>query len=408
MSAREEPSTTDRAGVGLYPAPAISEVERAERARRAFDFVPDRIDAIALFDEQFVQYYTGFVFHPTERPIGVVLLRGGERTVLVPRLEKEHADGTASYERLLVYPEYPGETHPMRLLAEDLRARGVSRLGVDHDGYPVTAGYRPYPLSQELDVTFVSPEVDRQMSLKSDAELALIRESAYWGGVAHRLLQEYTRVGARETEVVGKACKEATAAMREWRGGEYSKRNRWIDGALAIYRGQIGPNSALPHALTNDAVFADGDTLVTGAAADAHGYLSELERTMFVGEPSRDQRRFFRHMLDLQDIAFESIRAGVTGADVDIAVRTYFERHDLLEYWRHHVGHGLGQRIHESPFLDVGDDTVLEAGMVLSVEPGLYVPGLGGFRHSDTVLVTDTGCELITDYPRGIEELIVG
>lgn len=408
MTERDVSGFLDHAGKDLIPAKPISGAERSQRARRAFDFVPPHVDAIALFDEQFVQYYTGFVYHPTERPIGVVLLRGGERVLLVPRLEKEHAEETASFERLLVYPEYPGETHPMRLLADHLRDSGVRRVGADHDGYPVVAGYRPYPLSSELGVELVSPAIDRQMSLKSDAELALIRESAYWGGVAHRLLQEYTRVGTRETEVVGAACGDATTRMRDWRGGAYRQLNRWINGALAIYRGQIGPNSALPHALTNDAVFSEGDTLVTGAAADAHGYLSELERTMFVGQPSAEQRRFFAHMLDLQDISFEAIRPGATGADVDRAVRAYYEREDLWPYWRHHVGHGLGQRIHESPFLDVGDETVLEPGMVLSVEPGLYVPGLGGFRHSDTVLVTDVGCELITDYPRGFNDLIVG
>ncbi len=402
------PGRVERAGDGLSPAPPIGAAERRDRARRAFDFVAAEIDAIVLFDDQYVQYYTGFVFLPTERPIGVVLLRGGERALLVPRLEKEHAEETSQVERLIVYPEYPGEAHPMRLLADDLRSRGVSRVGVDHDGYPVVAGYSPYPLSSELDVRFVSPAVDHQMALKSPAELDLIRESAYWGAVAHRLLQDYTAAGSRETEVVGRACKEATARMREWRGGEYRQLNRWIDGALAIYRGQIGPNSALPHAMTNDAVFAEGDTLVTGAAADAHGYLSELERTMFVGQPSAEQRRYFDHMLNLQDISFDAIRAGAKGADVDRAVRAYYEREGLWDYWRHHVGHGLGQRIHESPFLDVGDDTVLEAGMVLSVEPGIYVPGLGGFRHSDTVLVTDSGCELITDYPRALPDLIVG
>ena len=396
------------AGKDLSPTSPITDSERRGRSTRVFDLVSPRLDAVALFDEQFVQYYTGFVYHPTERPIGVVLLRGGERVLLVPRLEQEHAEQTASFERLLVYPEYPGQLHPMRILVDDLRDQRVSRLGVDHDGYPVVAGYRTYPLSQELEVELVSPVIDRQMALKSDAELALIRESAYWGGVAHRLLQEYTRVGSHETEVVGRACKDATARMREWRGGAYRQLNRWINGALAIYRGQIGPNSALPHALTNDAAFSEGDTLVTGAAADAHGYLSELERTMFLGQPSADQKRFFGHMLELQDISFEAIRPGAAGADVDRSVRAYYEREDLWPYWRHHVGHGLGQRIHESPFLDVGDETPLEPGMVLSVEPGLYVPGLGGFRHSDTVLVTETGCELITNYPRGLADLIVG
>lgn len=400
-----DPTTSSRPP--FDPAPPISNAERQERARRLFDFVPSDLDAVVLFDDQYVLYYTGFVFAATERPIGVIVMRDGSRTLMVPRLEQEHAGETSTFEELLVYPEYPGEKHPINLLVEHLRANGAKRVGVDHDGYPVVMGYRPFTLSKEMDVEPVSPYVDRQMALKSEAELALIRESAWWGDYAHRLLQEYTRPGLTELAVVGRACKDATQRMREWRGGPYRKLNRWIDGALAIYRGQIGPNSALPHALTNDATFQVGDTLVTGAAADAHGYLSELERTMFIGEPSAEQRKYYQHMMNLQDIAFETIKAGVPASQVDVRVQEYCRREGLMEHWRHHVGHGLGQRIHESPFMDLGDDTLLEPGMVLSVEPGLYVPGLGGFRHSDTVLVTETGNERLTPYPRDLESLII-
>ena len=377
------------------------------RAARAFDFVPGGVDALVLFDEQYVQYYTGFVYSSTERPIGLVILRGGERTLFVPRLELEHAEQASVADAVLSYPEYPGERHPMLLLADHLRALGVKRVGVDHDGYPVVAGYQPFPLSRELPVELVSPQIDLQLALKSEHELALIRESIYWGDVAHELLQRYTRPGLSESEVVGRACREATELMRAARGGQYRQVNRWISGALAIYRGQIGPHSALPHALTNDAVFEVGHTLVTGAGADVFGYLSELERTMFIGEPSPEQRRYFDHMLNLQEIAFEAMAPGVPCAEVDRAVRAYYEREGLWDGWRHHVGHSLGQRIHESPFLDVGDEPLLQPGMVFSIEPGIYVPGLGGFRHSDTVMVTDSGIELMTYYPRGLEALII-
>ena len=383
----------------------ISNEERLERARRAFEFVPSELDALVLFDDQFVQYYAGFIFFPTERPVALIITRDGERTLFVPRLEREHALATCEVEHILDYPEYPGEQHPIQLLIDHMSRQGIKRLGVDYDGYPPVMGYRPYPLSDHLPVTFVSTALDQQMALKSAHELHLIRESIRWGHYAHELLQQYTQPGLQENAVVARACKEASSAMVKVLGPNYRQRNKWISGALAIYRGQIGPNSALPHALANNATFQIGDTLVTGAGADVWGYLSELERTMFVGEASREQRRFFQHMLNLQAIAFEQIKPGATCADVDRAVRRYYEREHLVDHWRHHVGHSLGQRIHESPFLDVGDDSVLQVGMVLSVEPGIYVPGLGGFRHSDTVLVTDDGVDILTTYPRDLESL---
>jgi Xaa-Pro dipeptidase len=88
-------------------------------------------------------------------------------------------------------------------------------------------------------------------------------------------------------------------------------------------------------------------------------------------------------------------------------VRAYFEAHDLMAYWKHHSGHCIGIRYHEGPFFDVGDRTVIRPGMVFTVEPGLYVPDLGGFRHSDTVAVTEDGIEVLTYYPRDLESLTI-
>lgn len=396
--------------MSVPPAPPIGPIrpeERAERARALLARVASDVDAVVAFDEQYVHYLTGFVFSPTERPIAAVVDRDGRRTLFVPRLEREHAEATGDADEVVDYPEYPGLVPPMDRLVAWLRGAGLARrrVGVDHDGYPPVMGYLPRPLSAALEVVPVVRELDATMARKSEHEVALVRESARWGAVAHRLLQDGTTVGAREDEVVGAACAEASRRLRAAMGPGYRQRNRWISGALAIYRGQIGAHGAFPHALAADLRFAAGDTLVTGAGADVWGYLSELERTMFLGPPSREQRRFFEHASALQDLALEAIRPGARAADVDAVHRAYLDRHGLWPHWRHHVGHGLGQRIHESPFLDVGDPTVLEPGMVLSVEPGLYVPGLGGFRHSDTVLVTEHGLEPLTDYPRDLASL---
>ena len=243
------------------------------------------------------------------------------------------------------------------------------------------------------------------MAVKSGAELALIRESSKWGNLAHRLLQQYTRVGLTETEVTQRASDEATTAMLQTLGPLYRGLNTFVRGAHAGYRGQIGRGSAIPHALANNVVFQAGDVLVTGASAAMWGYLSELERTMVIGPPTDEQRRMFDHMVALQDIAFEAIKPGARCSDVDRAVRAYFDQHELMPYWRHHTGHAIGLRYHEGPFLDTGDDTEIVPGMVFTVEPGLYSPELGGFRHSDTAVVTEDGVELVTYYPRDLESL---
>jgi Xaa-Pro dipeptidase len=147
--------------------------------------------------------------------------------------------------------------------------------------------------------------------------------------------------------------------------------------------------------------------LVTETSAPVRGYNAELERGMVIGEPTDEMRRLFDHVVAAQQVAFDAIRPGVTCADVDGAVVRYFEENGLLPYWRQHTGHAIGLRNHEAPFLDIGDQTVIEPGMVFTIEPGLYQEGLGGFRHSDTVAVTDDGIDILTDYPRDIESLTI-
>jgi len=368
------------------------------------------LSGVVLFDPYYVLYYAGFAFVPTERPIAFVLGADGTRALVVPRLEVEHAEAKSTFDRVDHYLEYPGDPRAETVLTTMLRELGLrGTIGADQDGYPWILGYRGPTLSElsGAKIVRVVEQIESQMAIKSEAEVALIRESIRWANLAHRLLQRYTRVGATETEVAQRASDEATYAMLDAIGEIYRAQSFVSSGAHAGYRGQIGRNSAIPHALAGNIVFQGGDVLVTGASAPVWGYLSELERTMVIGEPTPDQERMFAHMLALQDLALDAIRPGRRCSDVDDAVRTYFEEHDLWKHWRHHTGHAIGLRYHEGPFLDSGDDTEIQPGMVFTVEPGLYSPELGGFRHSDTALVTHDGLEILTYYPRDLASLII-
>jgi Xaa-Pro dipeptidase len=390
---------------------AIAPEEHRERGDRLLERVRgDGVGGIVLFDPYYVLYYAGFAFAPTERPIALVVSADGERALVVPRLEVEHAEAKATVDGVEHYLEYPGEPRAETAIERALSALGVTgTIGADQDGYPWILGYRGPTLSQlsGAPVVRIVERIEEQMAVKSEAEVRLIRESCTWGNLAHRLLQRYTRPGVTETEVADRASSEATFAMLDAIGELYRAQNFFSSGAHAGYRGQIGRNSAIPHALAGNIVFEEGDVLVTGAGAPVWGYLSELERTMMIGEPSPEQEHMFGHMKALQELAFDHIEPGALCSDVDNAVRAYFEEHDLMENWRHHTGHAIGLRYHEGPFLDSGDHTEIRPGMVFTVEPGLYAPDIGGFRHSDTVLVTDDGIEILTYYPRDLESLII-
>jgi Xaa-Pro aminopeptidase len=381
--------------------------EFAERRERLLERVRDaRLSGYVLFGADYIQYFTGFSFLSNERPVVYAESVAGEATIFVPEFEVERTRAESAFERIDAYAEYPGLEHPMRILARVLADIGIDRaIGVDHDGYPGILGYEGSPLSEVTgaDVMPLSAAIESMMRRKSENELELIRESGRWCAHAHRLLQEYTRPGVTEAEASLRAGSESTLAMLAELGeiGGLSS----SAGVSAGYRGQIGARSSWAHAVAHAIEFRAGDMLVTETSAPVWGYNAELERGMVIGPPTDEQRRLFGHVVAAQEAAFAAIHPGATCADVDGAVMRYFEQNDLLPYWRQHTGHGIGLRNHEAPFLDLGDHTVLEPGMVFTVEPGLYDSELGGFRHSDTVAVTEHGVELLTDYPRDIASL---
>ncbi|MFN8373853.1 MAG: Xaa-Pro peptidase family protein [Anaerolineae bacterium] len=365
---------------------------------------------VVLFDRDYVIYYCGFAFIPTERPIAFVMNSKCERGLFVPRMEVEHAKANGLIDSVAHYVEYPDDPHPLTVLAKLLADMGVSgKVAADDEGYPRIFGYRGPKLAElgNITVHLIRDAVEDQMMVKSPAELACLQESCRWGNLALRLLQRYTKPGLTETDVEKRASDEATRAMVDAIGPIYRGLSMVTAGAYGIYRGQIGRSASMPHVLASNITFLEGDVLIGESTAPVWGYISELERTMFLGKPSDEQKRLFDHMIALQETAFKAFETAKYCCDVDNAVRAYFTKHDLTQYWRHHTGHAIGLRYHEGPFLDRGDKTPLKPGMVFTIEPGLYSPEVGGFRHSDMVVVKEGGIEMMTFYPRDLEHMII-
>jgi Xaa-Pro aminopeptidase len=394
---------SSRASAGIPAAELESRRERLlEHVRR------ERLTGYVLFDASYIRYFTGFGFLSTERPVVFAQNAAGEMAVFVPEFEVERVRAETAFERIESYPEYPGIEHPMRIFAGVLSELGIGgSIGADQDGYPGILGYEGPALSEVTgsSVASLGRVIESMLVRKSPAEIELIRESASWCAHAHRLLHGYTRPGVTEAAASLRAGHEATLAMLEELGDNGQQGSS--DGVSAGYRGQIGLRSAWAHAVAHNIEFQAGDVLVTETSAPIWGYNAELERAMIIGPPTDEMRRLFDHTVAAQQVAFDALRPGVTCADVDGAVMRYFEEHDLLPYWRQHTGHAIGLRNHEAPFLDLGDHTPVEPGMVFTIEPGLYAADIGGFRHSDTVAVMPDGIEILTDYPRDLESLTI-
>ena len=391
----------------------ISQTEHRERRARLSALLQARgLDAVCVFGPVRVAYLSGFHFAATERPIALIVTAQGGAAALLPRLEELHfQQQSPDISDLELYAEYPGGgegRHPMTVLRGLLQRLGLlgKRLAADVDGYEHRWGYRGPPLSEALEQAVLADVslVDDLRMVKSAAEIELMRVACEWGDHAHRVMQDAIHVGADELLVSHGASLQATREMLHALGERYVPKSR--EGLPANAMFIRGANTAFPHGLHRQGSVSAGDVLVTGAYGTVGGYESELERTMYVGEPTPDFERYFAAMLAAQQTGFDALRPGRTCAEVEGEVRAFI-RDDLgLDALvRHHTGHAFGMEGHEHPFLDLDDHTVIQPGMVFSIEPGLYVPGLAGFRHSDTLLVTESGSERLSLYPRELAAL---
>ena len=389
------------------PAPTIPDAEYAARREAVCaGLEAARLDALCVFYPTRIAWLTGFHHIPTERPIVAVLDRDGFCTLVVPAVEKEHAESVAGVDRVDVYFEYPGERHPMETVRAALAAIGARRVAADHDGYIEYWGYRGPRLSDLLGARPADGEllIEALRRVKSRAEVACLQASADWAAHAHHHMQRSIKVGRTEMECyegpAAETLQEMIRSLPGWRPRRFAG-----GGLTCMFVG--GKKTAMPHGFVRGHGLQAGDVLVSGAGADIDGYSSELERTLVIGPPSPPQVDAFAAMVAMQDRAFEVMKPGVAMGEVEREVAKVAEKLGYAEHLRHHVGHAVGLEVHEAPFLDRGETDPLEPGMVFTVEPGVYLPELGGFRHSDTVVITADGCRLLTDYPRDIDSLTI-
>ncbi|MFH0792459.1 MAG: aminopeptidase P family protein [bacterium] len=161
-----------------------------------------------------------------------------------------------------------------------------------------------------------------------------------------------------------------------------------------------GANSSLPHATPGDREVHNGDFLLFDFGVLLDGYCSDMTRTILWGKPSGDQRKVYDAVLAAQTRALDALEPGVKARDVDAIARDTIDKKGFGEYFGHGLGHGVGLEIHEPPTLNPQSEDVLEAGMVVTVEPGIYIPGFGGVRIEDMAVITEDGCEILTQTPK--------
>ncbi len=238
----------------------------------------------------------------------------------------------------------------------------------------------------------VGPVAQRLRARKDAAELRLVRHAAEIAALALEATLEHARPGVSELHV---------ARMLEARLGDFGANDRAFATIVAA-----GPHSAIPHHLPTTRAMESGDLLKIDFGAEYHGYHSDCTRMFIVGaEPAAWQHELFELVDRAATAARESAAAGVGGAVVDAAARTLIAAAGHGENFGHGCGHGVGLEIHEAPYLGPSSDAILESGQVITIEPGVYLPGRGGVRIEDTCAVDDDGIEVLTQSPRELRRV---
>jgi Xaa-Pro aminopeptidase len=224
--------------------------------------------------------------------------------------------------------------------------------------------------------------IEELRALKSPAEIALIRQSVATAEQAFARVAPGIRPGIAESELAAEI--------------DYQMRRLGAERPAFETIVAAGERTALPHAAATTNRLAAGGLVLIDMGAQRNGYASDLTRMAYLGRPPRKVTRLYEAVREAQLAALDAVRAGVSAATVDRRARQTLHRFGLDRLFVHSTGHGLGLEIHEPPRLAAGERTRLEAGMVVTIEPGAYEPGFGGVRLEDTVLVTPSGCEILT------------
>lgn len=233
--------------------------------------------------------------------------------------------------------------------------------------------------------------IEAERLIKSAAEIELIRQSVRTNSRAFDRTLKRLKPSATENEVAA----EIELQMR--RGG--------AEGVAFESIVAAGPRSALPHARPTAEPIGTNRMLLFDVGALQSGYCSDMTRVVHLGKTGRRAKRLYNAVLEAQLAAIDAVRPGVTTGSVDAAARSVLRKHGLGKAFVHSTGHGLGLEIHESPRIGRKDETCLQAGMVITIEPGAYIEGFGGVRIEDTVVVTPGGCEVLTPTPKELQSV---
>jgi Xaa-Pro aminopeptidase len=333
------------------------------------------VEALLILKDENRRYATGFT-----GSAGLALITPFEAVLIVDFRYVEQAEAEARACRV-----ERGGADSAAVLASAVRDRDLRRIGFESEFVPVAAAERFRAKLAPTELVPL-PDVDQIRWIKDAEEIAAVARAAEIADAAFAHLLGVVRPGITE--------RAAALELEIWLRRAGAERLSF-ETVFAS-----GPRSALPHGRASDRAMAAGDLVTIDFGAVYDGYTSDCTRTVVIAPDESRQREIYEVVLRAQQRALAEIRAGVTGREIDAVARAVIDEAGFGQAFGHALGHGIGLDVHEGPRLSPQEETVLQPGMIVTVEPGIYIPGWGGVRIEDDVVVTADGCTVLTHAPK--------
>ncbi len=360
----------------------------SERLNRLRDVLKEKeLDAIVITHLSNRFYLSGFLAedHPPNESAGHLVISHDRAALITSPIEAENAGNQApDFEIVSFSRELPGLA---RNDAEVLRQIGARRIGFE-DSAILYQDYRTIKKNLDEDVKLVpvGNAVDDLRKIKTPDEIEKLAKVLKTTDEALARVEPTIQSGEREKDV-------------GWRI-EQAFRELGAEGPSFPTIVASGPNAALPHHPTGDRVIQEGEPIIIDMGAYVDGYCGDLTRTVWVGEPEPKLREIYQIVYDAIEAAEAGIKPGMTGVEADALARDVISKAGYGDCFIHSLGHGLGVRVHEGPSLSPRYDEPLEPGNVVTIEPGIYIPGWGGVRIEDVATITENGIDIFTESPK--------
>ena len=348
------------------------------------------ISAIAINPGASLTYLTGTHFHLSERPVIFLFLPDSQPVFILPELEAGKTDSLPFEAQVYTYGEEPTNWSGVFRQAILEAEIGSGKIGVEPRRMRVLELRFLEESAPQTQFTDAGGLLSNLRMYKDQDEILAIRKAVNIAQQALAGTRSVIKVGTTEREI---AAELTIQLLRH--GSE-------IEFPFSPIV-QSGPNSANPHATPSDRKLERGDLLVIDWGARYDGYISDITRTFAIGGVDDQLVHIAQVVLDANCAARREARPGISAADVDQAARDVIKASGYGDFFIHRTGHGIGMEGHEAPYIRAGNEMVLKPDMTFTIEPGVYLPGRGGVRIEDDVLISESGLESLTDLPRKLE-----